>query len=171
VWFLWPGYCKSSGRRIDGVMLKRFLATDSSRTLLFQRALLGTVILGHGLQKVFGWFGGYGFAGTMTFLTKTIGAPTPLAILVIVSDSLGALALITGIGTRLAAIGTILTMLGAILLWHLPNGFFMNWGGTQAGEGFEFHLLALALAVPLAIRGGGAWSVDRALSHALARSN
>ena len=145
-------------------MLKRLLSTDSSRTLLFQRLVLGAVILPHGLQKLFGWFGGYGFSGTMQFFTDTIGAPAPAGFLVILSDSLGALALITGLGTRLAAAGTVLTMLGAILLWHLPNGFFMNWSGTQAGEGFEFHLLALALALPLAVRGGGAYSVDRVLA-------
>lgn len=145
-------------------MLKRFLATDASRTLLFQRLLLGAVVLPHGLQKLLGWFDGFGFTGTMSFFTDTIGAPAPVGFLVILSDSLGALALITGLGTRLAAIGTVLTMLGAILLWHLPNGFFMNWSGTQAGEGFEFHLLALALALPLAIRGGGAFSLDRVLA-------
>ena len=146
-------------------MLKRFLATDSSRTLLLQRLVLGAVILPHGLQKLFGWFGGYGFAGTMGFFTETIGAPAPVGFLVILADSLGALALIAGLGTRLAAIGTIFTMLGAILLWHLPHGFFMNWSGTQAGEGFEFHLLALALAIPLAIRGGGAYSLDRVVAN------
>jgi putative oxidoreductase len=145
-------------------MLKRFLATHSSRTLLFQRLVLGAVILPHGLQKLLGWFDGFGFSGTMHFFTDVIGAPAPVGFLVILSDSLGALALITGLGTRLAAIGTVLTMLGAILLWHLPNGFFMNWSGTQAGEGFEFHLLALALALPLVIRGGGAFSLDRVLA-------
>ena len=145
-------------------MWKRLLATDESRTLLLQRVALGAVILPHGLQKVFGWFGGYGFSGTMHFFTDTIGAPSPVGLLVILADSLGALALIAGLGTRLAAVGTVLTMLGAILLWHLPNGFFMNWSGTQAGEGFEFHLLALALAHPLAIRGGGAYSADRVLA-------
>lgn len=145
-------------------MFKRFFATDPSRTLLLQRLALGAVILPHGLQKLFGWFGGYGFSGTMHFFTDTIGAPAPVGLLVILSDSLGALALISGLGTRLAAVGTVLTMLGAILLWHLPNGFFMNWSGTQAGEGFEFHLLALALALPLAVRGGGAYSIDRVLA-------
>jgi putative oxidoreductase len=122
------------------------------------------VILPHGLQKALGWFDGFGFTGTMHFFTEVIKAPAPVGFLVILSDSLGALALLTGLGTRLAAIGTVLTMIGAILLWHLPNGFFMNWSGTQPGEGFEFHLLALALALPLAIRGGGAYSLDRVLT-------
>ena len=149
-------------------MLNRFLSTDSSRVLLLQRIVLGLVILPHGLQKLFGAFGGYGFAGTMSFFTDTIGAPAPIGFLVIVSDSLGALALILGLGTRLAAFGTIATMVGAVLLWHLPHGFFMNWGGNQAGEGIEFHLLVLALAIPLAIKGGGAYAVDRVLARVLA---
>lgn len=150
-------------------MLHRFLSTDTSRVLLLQRLVLGLVILPHGLQKLFGAFGGYGFTGTMGFFTDTIGAPAPIGLLVILSDSLGALALILGLGTRLAAFGTIATMLGAVLLWHLPHGFFMNWDGSQAGEGFEFHLLALALAVPLAIKGGGAYAIDRVLARVLAR--
>lgn len=150
-------------------MLDKLLATDDSRARFFQRMVLGAVILPHGLQKVFGWFGGYGFDGTLAFFTDTLGVPAPLAVLVILADSLGALALIVGLGTRLAAAGTIATMAGAILLWHLPHGFFMNWGGTQAGEGFEFHLLALALAIPLAIKGGGAYAADRALLRVIQR--
>ena len=150
-------------------MLDKLLDTDASRTRFLQRLVLGAVILPHGLQKVFGWFGGYGFDGTMAFFTDTLGVPAPLAILVILADSLGALALIAGLGTRLAAAGTIATMAGAILMLHLPHGFFMNWGGTQAGEGFEFHLLALALAIPLAIKGGGAYAADRAVLRVIRR--
>jgi putative oxidoreductase len=150
-------------------MLERLLATDRSSTLLVQRVALGLVILPHGLQKLLGWWGGYGIDGTMAFFTDTLGVPAPLGALVIASDSLGALALIVGLGTRLAAFGTIATMLGAILLWHLPNGFFMNWSGTQAGEGFELHLLALALALPLAVRGGGRYALDTVLGRALGK--
>jgi putative oxidoreductase len=150
-------------------MLKRLLSTDASYVLLLQRIVLGIVILPHGLQKVLGWFGGYGFDGTMGFFTDTIGAPAPVGLLVILSDSLGALALIAGLGTRIAAAGTVATMLGAVLLWHLPNGFFMNWDGTQTGEGFEFHLLALALAIPLAIKGGGAYALDSVVRDAAMR--
>ena len=150
-------------------MLDKLLTTDPSRSLFLQRLVLGAVILPHGLQKAFGMFGGYGWDGTMAFFTDTLGVPAPLAVLVILSDLLGALALIAGLGTRLAAAGTVLTMLGAIVLWHLPNGFFMNWGGTQAGEGFEFHLLALGLAIPLAIRGGGAYALDSAIARVMRR--
>lgn len=147
-------------------MLNRFFATDRSLSLLLQRVVLGAVILPHGLQKLFGWWGGFGFDGTMGFFTDTLGVPAPLGLLVILADSLGAAALVLGLGTRLAAAGTIATMLGAIFLWHLPNGFFMNWSGTQAGEGFELHLLAIALAVPLAVRGGGSYALDSVIGRA-----
>ena len=148
-------------------MLTKLLATDDSRTLMFQRLVLGAVILPHGLQKTIGAFGGGGFDGTMAYFTGALGIPAPFAILVILAESLGALALIAGVGTRIAAFGVFATMVGAVVLTHLPYGFFMNWFGTQAGEGFEFHLLVLALAAPLVVRGGGAWAADRVL-HRLA---
>jgi putative oxidoreductase len=141
-------------------MLDRFLATDTSKTLLFQRIALGIIILPHGMQKALGWFGGYGFDNTMTYFTDHLGVPAPFALLVILGESLGAFALIVGAGTRLTALGVVATMAGAILMEHLPYGFFMNWSGTQGGEGFELHLLAIALAIPLVIRGGGAYAVD-----------
>jgi putative oxidoreductase len=66
--------------------------------------------------------------------------------------------------TRIAAFGVGGLMIGAIFMVHLANGFFMNWMGTQKGEGFEYHLLALAMAAALLLRGAGAFSLDRALS-------
>jgi putative oxidoreductase len=147
-------------------MIAKLLATDDSTTLLIQRVVLGLVILPHGLQKTLGWFGGYGFTGTMGYLTGTLGVPVPLAVLVIAAETAGAVALVAGLATRLSAFGVAAVMIGAVLLTHLPNGFFMNWAGGQAGEGFEYHLLALALAVPLVVRGGGAASLDRWLAPA-----
>jgi len=132
-------------------MLRRFFLTDSSRTLLVQRVLLGGVMLPHGAQKLLGWFGGYGFSGTMNYFTGTLHIPSLLAFLVI------------GLGTRLAAFGAAATMIGAVLTTHLQVGFFMNWFGNQPGEGLEYHLLALALALPLVVRGGGAFALDRSL--------
>jgi|SRR5688500_10217426 putative oxidoreductase len=139
--------------------MTRFLQTDRSWILLLQRIALGGVVLGHGLQKAFGWWGGGGIDGTLAFF-DSIGVPGPLGALVILTESVGALALIAGLLTRLTAVGTLATMLGAILLVHLPNGFFMNWSGAKPGEGYELHLLAIALAIPLVIRGGGLASVD-----------
>lgn len=145
----------------------RLLSTDDSRTLAFQRVVLGAVMFPHGAQKLLGWFGGYGWSGTMGFLTHNVGLPTALAGLVILIELFGSLALLTGTLSRLAALGIASVMVGAVVTTHLHNGFFMNWGGQAAGEGFEYHLLALALALPIIVRGGGAYSVDRALASRL----
>lgn len=141
-------------------ILDRALSTDRSRTLLVQRLALGLVLFPHGAQKLLGWFGGYGFSGTMGFFTDTMHLPAPLALLVILAESFGAIGLVFGAGTRLAALGITSVMLGAVATTHAQVGFFMNWSGAQGGEGFEYHLLALALALPLVVRGGGLYSVD-----------
>lgn len=149
-------------------LFARLLSTDRDTTLLLQRAALGAIMFPHGAQKLLGWFGGFGFSGTMGFFTETMHLPAPLALLIILAESLGAIALVLGAGTRLAAFGITAVMIGAIFTTHLPVGFFMNWFGAQQGEGFEFHLLALALALPLVVRGGGLFSVDGALAARLA---
>ena len=143
------------------LLVRRALATDTAKTALFQRIVLAAVVLPHGLQKVFGWFGGWGVEGTIAWFGSALGVPAPVAALVIASDFLGAIALGLGLFSRLTALGVAFTMLGAIATVHAPNGFFMNWAGTNAGEGYEFHLLALALSLPLIVRGGGAFSLDR----------
>jgi putative oxidoreductase len=118
----------------------------------------------HGAQKLLGWCGGYGFSGTLGFLTKQMGLPTPLAAGVILIEFGAPLLLLAGLATRLAAFGIGAIMVGAIATVHASQGFFMNWGGTQAGEGFEYHLLALGLVGVLLIQGGGRLSLDRRLS-------
>ena len=125
------------------------------------------VFFPHGAQKLLGWFGGHGFAGTMGFFTDKMGLPAAIAFLVIMAESFGALGLIFGLLTRFAAFGIACVMTGAIFTVHLPHGFFMNWYGNQKGEGFEYHLLAIAIAVALMIKGGGRFSVDRAISERL----
>ena len=141
--------------------MKNLFATDTHNSILtLQRALLGAVMFPHGAQKLLGWFGGYGFDGTMKFFTDTLHVPAPLALLVILGESIGALALIAGLGTRVAAFGISAIMLGAVLTTHGSVGFFMNWYGAQGGEGYEYHLLALALSVPLVIWGGGRYALD-----------
>jgi putative oxidoreductase len=139
------------------------LATSDSALPTLLRLALGVVVFGHGLQKVFGWFGGYGIAGTMGFFSS-VGIPSVLGALVIVSDFFGSLALMAGFLTRFAAAAAGAVMLGAVLLVHLPNGFFMNWGGAPHGEGYEFHVLALAMALSLVVSGGGRASLDGWLS-------
>jgi len=114
----------------------------------------------HGAQKLFGWFGGFGFTNSMTYFTQTTGLPWIIAFLIIMGESLGSLGLIVGFFTRLSALGLICIMVGAIITVHIPNGFFMNWFGKQAGEGFEYHLLVIGMSIPLLISGGGKYSVD-----------
>jgi putative oxidoreductase len=144
------------------------LATNDSITPTVLRVALGGVVLAHGLQKVFGWFGGYGIQGTMGFFAS-LGMPPALGALVIISDFLGSLALIAGLATRFSAAAAGLVMLGAVALVHAPNGFFMNWGGAPHGEGYEFHVLALAMAASLVVTGGGRASLDRWLGKRVAR--
>ncbi len=145
-------------------MLKKLLATDHDRATLLIRVALGVVIFAHGAQKVFGWWGGYGLAGTMGFF-QSIGIPALFGALAIAADFLGALGVITGALSRIAAFGVLCNMLVATALVHWPNGFFMNWSGQQKGEGFEFHILAAAMALYVIIKGGGAASVDGVLAE------
>jgi len=111
-----------------------------------------------------GWFGGYGFKGTMGFFTQTMHIPAVFAFLAIAAEFFGGLGLIVGLLSRIAAFGITVNMLVAIFTVHLANGLFMNWTGQQKGEGYEYHLLVLAMTVALMIRGAGAFSIDRAIS-------
>jgi putative oxidoreductase len=146
--------------------MKALFRTEDSLSLLLVRLALGIVMLPHGLQKTLGLFGGPGFSGTMGMFTSQ-GMPALLAFLVILSESLGSLGLIVGLLTRVAAFGCAAVMLGAIGMVHWPNGFFMNWSGKQAGEGFEYHILALGVALALLIGGGGKASMDRGLAESM----
>ncbi len=140
------------------------VATGDSIAPTLLRLALGIMILPHGLQKTIGAFGGYGFKGTMGYLTGTVGAPWIFALLAILAESVGGAMLIAGLGTRVAALGVGAVMLVAAAQ-HWSNGFFMNWSGAQKGEGVEFHLLAIAMAVTLLLLGGGKFSVDALLSR------
>jgi putative oxidoreductase len=114
-----------------------------------------------------GWFGGYGFSGTMGFFTHQMGVPAPLAFLAICAEFFGGLGLIVGFLGRIAAFGIICNMLDAVIMVHAQNGFFMNWTGNQKGEGFEYHLLAIAIGLLILFKGSGAMSVDRILTEDL----
>jgi putative oxidoreductase len=146
-------------------MLKALCATDNDTGSLVLRVVLGGVFFPHGAQKALGWFGGHGMDATVGFFTGTFGIPAPLAYLVIAAEFLGAIALVVGLLTRVAAFGLLAVMAGAIYLVHWQNGFFMNWMGNQQGEGIEFHLLVMAMALALMVRGGGRASMDRLLSR------
>jgi putative oxidoreductase len=143
--------------------MKRLMSTSNDVVLTTLRLVLGVVYFAHGAQKMLGWFGGYGFHGTMGFFTH-MGMPAPVAFLVICTEFFGGLGLIVGLLTRIAALGIGVEMIGAIFMVHMANGFFMNWAGNQKGEGFEYHLLAIAMCAALLLRGAGAFSLDRTLS-------
>jgi len=145
--------------------MRRIFSTSNDFALTIVRLVLGVVFFAHGAQKMLGWFGGYGFHGTMGFFTEKMGIPAPFAFLAICAEFFGGLGLIVGLLSRIAAFGILCNMLVAIATVHVHNGFFMNWTGQQKGEGFEYHLLAIAIGLIVIIRGAGALSLDRMLSH------
>src|SRR5690348_7612942 len=152
------------------VPLRALLATDAAAAPLVARTSLALLLFPHGAQHALGWFGGYGFSGTLGWMTGTLGFPAPAAALAIAVELLAPIALLVGVGSRLAALGLIGLMLGAVST-HVPNGFFMNWFGALApgAEGFEYHLVVIALAAVVVIAGGGAFSVDRRLAGSTPR--
>lgn len=147
-------------------MLQKFFKTDSDLGSLILRVVAGVVMFPHGAQKLLGWFGGYGFTGTMGYFVGT-GIPAPIAFLVIIGEFFGAIGLILGLFTRLSAFGIGLVMIGATFLVHLPHGFFINWAGNQQGEGYEYHLLLIGISIVLFIKGGGKASVDSLIEEKL----
>jgi putative oxidoreductase len=146
-------------------MYRKLIATNSDLGTLVGRVALGALMIPHGFQHALGLFGGYGFNGTLGWMTKTLGFPAPLAAVAIVTELIAPFALIVGLGGRLASLGLIGLMAGAIST-HAPNGFFMNWfGSLPAGtEGFEYHLLAIGLGAVVVANGSGALSMDRLLT-------
>jgi putative oxidoreductase len=146
-------------------MFRNIIRTNDDKAIALLRIVLGVVVFPHGAQKVLGWWGGFGFSGTLGFLTQQMHIPTALALLVFAAEFLGSLGLIVGFLGRIAAFGIAVNFLVAAFLVHLPNGFFMNWTGQQKGEGVEFFILAIGIAVAVMIRGSGAMSIDRALTR------
>ncbi len=150
-----------------GFAMRQLFYTDNSWAGLILRVTLGLVMFPHGAQKLLGWYGGFGFTGTMGFFTETMHLPWIVAFLVIVGESFGSVALLLGLLTRFTAASFIVIMLGAITTSHLSNGFFMNWFGKQAGEGYEYHVLVIGIALALLITGAGRWSADRIITEKL----
>ncbi len=151
----------TKSREVD---LRKLLSTSNDFTVTIVRLVLGVVFFAHGAQKMLGWFGGYGFTGTMGFFTQQMHIPAPFAFLAICAEFFGGLGLIVGLLSRIAAFGIMCNMLVAIAAVHVHNGFFMNWTGQQKGEGFEYHLVTLAALLVVLVKGAGAFSIDRALS-------
>ena len=147
--------------------LQLLFKTNNSSAPHIARLMLGIVMFPHGAQKMLGWFGGYGFSGTMNFFTGSMHIPAALAFLAILAEFAGSLGLITGLFSRVAAFGIAVNMIVAILTVHAGNGFFMNWFGNQKGEGFEYHLLAIGLALVVLIHGAGKASLDAMIQSKL----
>jgi putative oxidoreductase len=145
-------------------MFRKLVRTGDDVALALCRLALGIVFFAHGSQKVLGWFGGFGFRGTMNFFTHEMGIPAVFAVLAIAAEFLGGLGLILGFLGRIAAFGIVCNMLVAVAMVHWQFGFFANWSGTQKGEGIEYHLLVIALGLLILIKGSGAFSIDRLLS-------
>jgi putative oxidoreductase len=145
-------------------MFRKLMTTDDNPATVILRLVVGVVFFAHGAQKLLGWYGGPGFSGTMGMFTGYLHIPAPLAFLAIAAEFFGGLGLLVGFLTRIAAFGITVNMLVAIATVHRSFGFFMNWTGAQKGEGFEYHLLVLAMTAYLMIRGAGAFSADRAIA-------
>jgi putative oxidoreductase len=148
-------------------MLLDLFSTNPDWLQTVIRITLGVVFFAHGSQKVLGWFGGPGLKETMRTMHEFLGLPTPLALLAVAAEFLGGLGLIVGLLSRVAAIGIAVTMVVAILMVHGRYGLFLNWFGDRKGNGYEYHLLAIALAAEIVVRGSGAASLDRLVYKAI----
>jgi len=143
---------------MDAVML---LSTSAAWSLLIVRVFLGVIFFAHGAQKVFGWFGGPGLKGTIGYFQSALHVPPALAVLAVLTECFGGLAVFVGVLTRFAALGLFVVMLVAIATVHARNGFFLNMSLEPGkGHGIEFNLALLGMALALMVGGGGAMSVD-----------
>lgn len=145
-------------------MFERLIRTRDDSVIAILRLTLGVLFIAHGSQNMLGSFGGPGFVETLNSF-ETMGIPRTLGVLAIAAEFFGGIALIVGFLGRVAALGIMTNMVVAIAMVHAQHGFFMNWTGTQAGEGYEYHLLTIAMALALVIRGSGAFSADLTLTR------
>jgi len=145
-------------------MLRKIVSTTNDGTLTILRLALGIVFFAHGAQKMLGWFGGYGFSGTMGYFTHQLGIPWVFGFLAILTEFLGGLGLIVGLLSRIPAFAIIVEMVAVVVMIHGRFGFFMNWSGTQGGEGYEYHVVLIAVSLVILIRGSGSLSIDARLS-------
>jgi putative oxidoreductase len=146
-------------------MFRNLLRTPDDKVLTFLRLVLAIVVFPHGAQKMLGWFGGFGPSGTWGFLTGMMHIPAPLAVLVFAAEFFAPIALLLGFLGRIAAFGIAVDFTVVALMAHARNGWLMNFSGQQKGEGVEFFVLAVAIAIAIVIRGSGAWSVDRLIAR------
>jgi putative oxidoreductase len=146
-------------------MLKLLIKTETDYMVALAGLVLGVLFFVHGSQLMLGWFGGFGLSGSMHFFTQQLGIPAAFAFLGIAGQFFGGIFLIAGLAGRIAALAIIGNMVVAVAKVHWQYGLFMNWFGTQKGEGFEYHLLAVTIGLLIVIRGSGALSLDRLLAR------
>ncbi|NVJ64661.1 MAG: DoxX family protein [Flavobacteriaceae bacterium] len=151
-------------------MINKILKTESNWGALIARLTLGVVLFAHGAQKMLGWFGGYGFESTVEAFMTEMGLPWFVAFAVIIIEFYGSIFLILGLGSRLWSLAVAGLFMGIIFTTQLEYGFYMNWYGNQAGEGFEFSLLVIGIAVVVLINGGGKYAVDSRITKLLNKS-
>jgi putative oxidoreductase len=142
--------------------------TSKSIAPLLSRLFLATVLFPHGAQKLLGWYGGFGFNGTMNYFTSTVGLPWLIGFIVIIIEFFGSIALLLGFATRAWSVAIGIVMAGVIFT-HFTDYFFMNWFGDHKSEGMEFFLLAIGLACSLVVSGGGSYSLDALINKASER--
>ena len=139
-------------------MIETLLETNADYVSTFLRIIAGMAIFPYGMQKLFGWFDGVGIKGTLEQMT-TRRIPRFIGWLIIIGQSFGSVALISGFLGRIAASGLFVIFTGALIV-HLPNGWAMNWFGDKNGEGIEYHVMLLSLLLIVIVKGSGAFSID-----------
>lgn len=146
-------------------MFREIFQTDNTTGFMFLRLSLGIVMFFHGAQKLLGWFGGPGYEKTVEMFATNYGFPSFIAVLIIVVEFFGSIGLVVGLFTRVAAMAIAINIGICAYINHLRYGFFMNWFGKQAGEGYEYHILVLGICFALIVKGAGTFSFDRFFSR------
>ncbi len=148
-------------------MKQKIFSTNNDYAGLVTRLAIALIIFPHGAQKMLGWFNGFGFSGMMNYFTGTMHLPWVIAFLVIIIEFFGTISLGVGFASRFWSIAILILFIGIIFTAHIQNGFFMNWFGTQKGEGYEFDLLVIGLCIATLINGSGKFSVDKIISKSI----
>lgn len=148
-------------------MMEQFFNSQNNWAGLLLRVTIAVVLFPHGAQKLLGWFGGFGFDGTMQYFTQTVKLPYIIGLLVILIEFFAPIALVLGVGSKILAAVIAILFFGIMLTSHLNFGFFMNWMGNQAGEGLEYFLLAIGASLALMLNGSGKFAIDNMIVAAL----
>jgi putative oxidoreductase len=144
-------------------MIETLSGTHADWVVGIARIVLGVIFFAHGAQSMLGWYGGPGLARSMRTFTEQLHLPSTLAFLVLAGELFGGIGLIVGLFSRIAALVIMLTMVGAIVTVHFRFGLFLNWFGSQKGDGIEYHLLVITLALVVLVEGAGPFSLDSLL--------